>query len=337
LERVLRELNSLLAKETQPSLYQSALLLSWDLIEPALGASREAPVLNLLATLHFHADEDSSPFPERTSIARHWLFEKSTPQLILRLVRCAYQAGQLGRYPLLGEKAAPFLLQSFLDAAPSDKNSYYPLFAEMRLPLHMSLLERLSGIEREVDLKYLLPVLRVCGVDPSLSFQLSPWMAKGSRELKLNLISLIEEIGDPAGGPSLRVALFDDAEEIASLAARVTGKIHFLPATSLLEKVTAIRKKRFGAEEKFLISVCQALGDLAQPSSIPFLMETAKKKSVLERGQTVPLAVRLEAVQALVKINKPEVWTFVKSLMEEKNPSMEETINRIIEERVEKG
>ena len=46
------------------------------------------------------------------------------------------------------------------------------------------------------------------------------------------------------------------------------------------------------------------------------------------------MAVRLEAIQALVKINKPEVWTFVESLSEEKNPALDEAINRLIQERI---
>ena len=333
LRKVLDGLNALLASETQPGIYQSALLLAWDLVEPALEASQETAALNLLSILHFHCEEDSSPFPERPHIARHWVFEKSTPQLAVRLVRCAHAAGQLDRYPLLGEKAAPLLLQAFLEAPAEGKKEYFDLFREMREPLQAFLVQKLPEVRTEEELRVLLPALRACGVDTGLSFQLSPWMSKGNRELKLNLIGLIEEINDPAGGASLRVALFDDSEEIASHAARVLGKIRYTPAASLLPRAFEIRKKRFGQEKAFLTTACRALGDLGHPAAIPFLQEIAKKKTILARGSGYSTADRLEAIQAMVKINRPEVWTFMESLVSEKNPELEDAINKIISDR----
>jgi len=170
-------------------------------------------------------------------------------------------------------------------------------------------------------------------VDVSLSFQLTPWMSKGSREMKLNLIGLVEELHDPEGGSTLRTALFDDSEEIASHAAKALGKILYLPAVSLLQRTLPIRKKRFGQEKAFFSAVCRALGDLGDASALPFLLEIAKKKSLLERGQNYSTPERLEAIQAMVRINKPEVWSFMETLVAEKNPELEEAITRIISER----
>ncbi len=333
LEKALEGLTSALAGETLAGLYQTELLLAWDLVVPALDASKEDPALALLSTLHFHCEEDASPFPERASIARHWLFEKSTPPLTLRLARCAHRAGQLDRYPLLGEVAAPLLLQGFLAASAGEAASYHELFRHLREPLQGALLQRLPELESETEIRQLFPVLKACGVDGAIGFQLSPWMAKGSRELKLDLIRLIEEIQDSAGGTSLRLALFDDSEEVAALAARALGEIRFMPAVSILERAFQVRKKRFGHEKAFLAAMCRTLGDLGQPSCVPFLVEIARKKSLLERGQTYSTAERLEAVQALVKINQPEAWTFMESLVGEKNRELDEALTRLINER----
>ena len=332
LEMVLGRLVTMLSNETSPSQYQSALLLAWDLMGPAMEKGKEQPVLTLLSTLHFHADEPIESFPERARIARHWLFEKSTPELIRKLTGLAYQAGLLKHYPLLGEMAAPVLLQNFFNAQATDRPAYLQLFKEMKEATLTVLTETLAEAQTEEDLAKIIPILRVCGVDAGLSLLLCSWVAKGSRELKLNLIGMIEEMGDPAGGPALRMALFDDSEEIAALAARVVGKIHFAPALPVLLKAAKIREERYGKNETYLVSVCQALGDLGKEESLPFLLDIARKKPLL-RGKTLSLAVRLEAIRAITKINKPEAWHFVESLMEEKNPALQEALDRFIHER----
>jgi hypothetical protein len=293
---------------------------------------QELPVLTLLSTLHFHADEDISTFPERSHIARHWLFERSTPELIRLFTSVAYKAGQLNHFPLLGEMAVPVLLKNYFAAPATEKPGYLQLFAEMKEPARSVLAESLADAKEEAEVRELVPVLRVCGIDPGLSLQLCSWVAKGSQELKLNLIGMIEEMGDPAGGLALRLALFDDSEEIASLAARVIGKIHFTPGLAVLLKAAKIREGRFAGNEKFLTAVCQSLGDLAQESALPFLQEIARKKALL-RGKNYPQPLRLEAIQAITRIDKPEAWHFVESLMEEKNPAFQEALEKIIHER----
>ena len=180
----------------------------------------------------------------------------------------------------------------------------------------------------------MIPILRICGLDAGLSLVLSSWVAKGSRDLKLNLLGLIEELHDPAGGPALRLALFDDEQEIAALAARIIGKIRYAPGSGILMKASKVREGRFPDNEAFLISVCQSLGDLAQPETFTFLEEIARKKPLL-RGKNFSLPVRLEAIQALSRINRPEAWTFLETLMEEKNPVLQETLDRIVQEKVD--
>jgi hypothetical protein len=331
---VLDHLNSLLATETTPGLYQTALLLAWDLMEPAMADGNEQSALTLLSTLHFHADEDIASFPERASIARHWLFERSTPDLIRRFVLCACKAEQLDHFPLLGEMAAPILLDDFFVSSASDKSGYLKLFAGMREPVRSALTERLADSQDEADIHIMIPILRVCGMDPGLSLQLSAWLSKGSRELKLDLLSLIEEVGDPAGGPALRMAVLDDSEEIAAMAARVIGKIHFTAGLRVLLKASKIREGRFSNNDVFLTSVCQSLGDLALPEGLSFLQDIARKKPLL-RGKNFSLPVRLEAIQALTKINQPEVWSFLELLMEEKNPALQERLDKIIHEKIQ--
>jgi HEAT repeat protein len=332
LEKVMEKLNGMLANETFPALYQSALLLAWDLMNPAMEKGQEQTVLTLLATLHFHADEDAAGFPDRSHIARHWLFERSNPELIHRFATLAYKAGQLNHFPLLGEMAAPVLLKHYFTAPSTEKPGYLKIFAEMKESTRSVLAEALAEAQNEEAVQLMIPILRVCGVDTGLSLQLCSWVAKGSRELKLNLIGMIEEMGDPAGGPALRLALFDDAEEIASLSARVIGKIHFTPGIPVLLKAAKIRETRFPVNEVYLISVCQALGDLAQPETLPFLLDIARKRTLL-RGKNFSLPVRLEAIRAITRINQPEAWHFVESLMEEKNPVLQEELEKIIHER----
>ncbi len=334
LQEVLDHLNSLLATETTPGLYQTALLLAWDLMEPAMANGNEQSALTLLSTLHFHADEDIAAFPERAHIARHWLFERSTPDLIRRFVLCACKTEQLDHFPLLGEMAAPILLDDFLVSSASDKSGYLKLFAGMKESVRSALTEWLAYIQDEVEIPQLMPVLRVCGMDPGLSLLLSAWLSRGSRELKLNLLSLIEEVGDPAGGPALRLAVLDDSEEIAAMAARIIGKIHFTAGLRVLLKASKIREGRFSNNDAFLTCVCQSLGDLASPEGLGFLQDIARKKPLL-RGKNFSLPVRLEAIRALTKINQPEVWNFLEALMEEKNPALQETLDKIIHEKIQ--
>jgi hypothetical protein len=334
LQEVLNHLNSLLATETTPGLYQTALLLAWDLMEPALADGNEPSALTLLSTLHFHADEDIAAFPERARIARHWLFERSTPDLIRRFVLCACKTEQMDHFPLLGEMAAPLLLNDFLSSSSPDKSGYLKLFAAMKEPIRSALTERLADIQDEADIHLLIPILRVCGMDPGLSIQLSAWLSRGSRELKLDLLGLIEEVGDPAGGPALRLAVLDDSEEISAMAARVIGKIRFTAGLRVLLKAAKIREGRFSNNDAFLTSVCQSLGDLAVPEGMGFLQDIARKKPLL-RGKNFSLPVRLEAIRALTKINQPEVWSFLEALMEEKNPVLQETLDKIIHEKIQ--
>jgi hypothetical protein len=333
-QKVLEQLNQLLANESIPSLYQTALLLAWDLTEPVLAGGGEQPVLVLLSTLHFHADEETTRFPERLHIARHWLFERSNPDLTRRFVRCAFQAGWLPRFPLLGEIAARPLLEDFFKAQATEKSAYLQLFAEMKEPIRSALAELLADSPGEEGVVQLIPILRVCGMDPALSLQLAAWLSKGSRELKLNLLGVIEEVGDQGAGPALRLAVFDDSEEIAALAARVIGKIGFSRGLPVLLKAVKIREDRFPSNEQFLISVCQSLGDLCAPEGIPFLQDIARKKALL-RGKNYSLPIRLEAIGALTKINQPEVWTFLGSLMEEKNPALQESLDKIIHDKIQ--
>lgn len=331
LGKVLEQLCHLLGAEKNPGVYQSALLSAWDLVEPALETNNESSALSLLSTLHFHADDDepSSQFPERASIARHWLFERSTPQLIRRMAICAYQAGRLDHFPLLGEMAAPLLLEDYQSADSEEKEMLLGLFAEMGDPLRSVLTEKVADLESPEDLRLLMPVLKTAGMDAVLSFQLSPWFSRGDREFKLNLIGLIEQIGNSEGGPALRLALFDDSEEIASEAAKVLGKIGFTPAGPVLIKALKLRQSRGPDHETFSIEVCRALGRLGQAENVPFLEEMAKKKSLF-RGANAPLPVRLAALEALSQINQPSVWEFFESLASEKNPELQEALDKII-------
>ncbi len=334
LEIALERLNALLANESFPGLYQSALLLAWDLTEPALANGNETAVLTLLSTLHFHADEDLTSFPERSRIARHWLFERSTPEMIRRFVRCAHRAGKLNHYPLLGDMAAKILISDYFAASPSEKAGFLPLFSEMRDSITNALAETLPDLKEEEEVRALIPIVRASGLDAALSFQFCPWLGKGSRELKQDLISMIEEVKEPGGGPALRLALFDDSEEIAAMAARVTGKIGFKPALPVLVKAAKIRESHFPNNDLFLASVCQALGDLGGPEAMPILQDIARKKPLL-RGRTCALSVRLAAIQALTRLNKPEAWQFVESLMEEKNPQLQEGLEKILQDKTD--
>jgi hypothetical protein len=329
-DRVMEKLNLLLGAETSPSLYQSALLLAWDLVEPALQTNNESHVLTLLETLHFHADEDSTSFPDRNRIARHWLFERSNPVLVRKLAACAFRGGQLNHFPLLGELAAPLLLQDFVKAPTFEKANILPILTELREPLQSVLAEKLAETSSEEQVKAFIPLLRISGFDPSLGLILAGWLSRGSRELKMNLLGLIEQLKDPVAGLALRFALFDDAEEIAAMAARVAGKIGFKAAVPVLIKAAKIREGRFPDNQEYLKSVCKALGDLGDPVALEFLEDIARKKPLL-RGKTYSLDVRLAAIEALTKLQRPEAWEFVEKLMEEKNPALQEALEKLIQ------
>ncbi len=331
-EKVLDCLNSLLSTETYPGTYQSALLLAWDLIEAAMELGKQQPVLTLLATLHFHADDESNSFPECCQIARHWLFERSTPELIRHLVYCAHEGGKLKHFPLLGDMAAPLLVEDFFQAPFDQKAEFFKLFREMEGSVRSVLAEWLTEPREEDDIRLMIPILHSCGLDPALGLQLSAWIGTGSRELKMNLISLIEELSDPQGGSALRSALLDNSSEIATMAAQVIGKIHFATGIPMLIKAVKLREARFGDDDEFLTAVCQAMGHLGRPEAISFLEDIARKKSIL-MGKDFPIELRLQAIEALGKINNPESWRFLEDLQGDHTPVLRETLEKILAQK----
>ena len=205
------------------------------------------------------------------------------------------------------------------------------VFAAVKDPVRVVLAESLAETQNEAIVRLMLPILRKCGVDSGLSLQLSSWIAKGSRELKLNLLEMIEEMGGISGGPALRMALVDDSEEIAALAARIMGKINFVPGLPVLLKVAKIREKRFSESEEFLTAVCQSLGDLAQTDGISFLKDVAGGKSIPD-GENFSVALKLEAIQALAKIDRPQALQFLESLTEKKDALLREAVEGLVQE-----
>jgi HEAT repeat protein len=201
----------------------------------------------------------------------------------------------------------------------------------MNNPVRSVLAEFLAGTQDETVVRLMIPLLRKYGVDAGLAFQLSYWVSKGSHGLKLSLIEMIDEMNDASGGTVLRMALFDDSEEIAVSAARVTGKIHFLRGLPALLKAAKIRENRFPENEAFLKAVCRSLGELAQPEGSSFLRDIAGGKPLRGSG-TVSLPVRMEAIQALARVSGPENSGFLNGLTKEENPQLREALGKIIEE-----
>jgi hypothetical protein len=331
---VLAGLIQLLGEERVPGHYQSALLLAWDLLEPAMAAGHDSEVLSLLTTLHFHADEDLNDFRERAPIARHWLYERSTPDLTRRFARLAHEGGRLVILPQLAELAAPLLLEDYFRSEPALRDGILAILGEMKEAVRSTLSTWLADAQQEDHLRALLPIIRVCGWDAPLALQVAAWTAKAGQELKLELLGLIEEMADPASGPALRLTVLDDSEEIAAKAAQAMGKIGFVAGFPLLLKAAKLRESRFPNNEAFLSAVCHSAGELRVEGALEFLEEIARKKSML-RGKNYPLPLRLEAIKALSKLDRPEVWTFLESMMEEKNQPLQETLDSIIHERIQ--
>ena len=334
-EKVLDQLNALIAAEVYPGTYQSALLLSWDLVEAALDLNIEQPVLTLLATLHFQADDEVTNFPECSTIARHWLYERSTPELIRRLVNCAYKAGKLHHFPLLGEMAGPILLEDFFEASAEQKADSLNLLFEMRESVCSALVEWLAAAEEE-KVPSIFPILRRCGLDAPLALQLSSWIAKGSPSLKTDLIGIISELNEPIGALALRSALLDQSEEIAVQAVLVIGKIHFTPAASMLLRTIKLRENYPHTTEAFVAAVCQTLGQLGRPESIVFLEDIVKKKSLL-RGKNFSDETRMKAIESLAMIDQPESWRFLHDLRKEDNPALKEILDRLMSAQTRVG
>jgi len=189
-------------------------------------------------------------------------------------------------------------------------------------------------VEDESQMRPLLPVIRAAGLDPSLSMQLSTWMARGSRELKMNIIGTISELGDAAGGPALRMAVLDDDEDVSLAAVEALETIRFTSAGPLLVRAAQIRRKQHPGHERFLAAVCRLLGEWGQPESVPFLMESAQKRSFLSLpGSSPALPVRIAAIHALGQFDSPEVWTFIEKLSQERTPELQEALHEVIERR----
>jgi HEAT repeat protein len=250
--------------------------------------------------------------------------------LVRKLASCAFRAGQLRHFPLLGEMAAPLLLEDYIQAAAAKREELFPVLTELRDSVQSVLAEQLAGMAEEAQVRSLIPLLRVSGFDPSLGLLLAGWLSRGTRELKLELLDLIEEMKDPVSGLALRFALFDDSEEIAARAAGVAGKIGYKAVIPVLVKAAKIREWRFPNNEQYLIAVCRALGDLRDATAMGILEDFARKKPLL-RGKNYPLEVRLAAIEALTRLQKPEAWEFVEKLMEEKNPALQDGLEKLIQ------
>jgi hypothetical protein len=312
---ILDHLTAQLSEETNPGLYQKGLLIAWDLLEPAVEVGLENQVLGLLSTLHLHAEDEAPLFPERPALVRQWIYGKSNPDLVRKLVALAHRRHRLGHYPLLSAIAAPILLEDFYAARPEEVPAYLKTFFEMKEQIQAALTERLSISTEEMEVRLFLMIVHTCGVDPGLSLQISAWVAKGSRDLKESIIHTIEEVGEPGGGPALRLALLDDDEGIASEAARVLAKIGFKPAAPLMIKAVKLRKKYGKPVELFQVEVCKALGIFALSETLPFLKEQTRKKNLFGGGASP--AIREAATRALMHFKQPEVPKFLEWLYQE--------------------
>jgi two-component system cell cycle response regulator len=202
------------------------------------------------------------------------------------------------------------------------------LFRGTKEPIWSVLSEFLGGTQDETIVRLMIPTLRKFGLDEVLSFQVSYWVAKGSRELKMSLIEMIEGMGNTSGGRALRMALFDDSEEIAALAARAMGKINFIAGLPVLIKAAKIRETRFPQNDLFLTAVCRSLGDMGQLGGISFLRGIVDGDP-LQGAEHFSLALKLEAVQALIKINGPETLAYMEGLTGKKDSQLREAIKKM--------
>ncbi len=330
-EKVLDQLNFLIASEVYPGTYQSALLLAWDLVEAAMDLKKEQPVLTLLATLHFQADEDIASFPECSSIARHWLYERSTPELIRRLVDCAHHAGKLNHFPLLGEMAAPLLLEDYFGSTPAQKLEALNLLYEIRESVRSVLVEMLASVEEE-KVWQLLPLLDRCGLDAPLALQLSSWVGKGTPQLKQALLDLFDKIHQSVGGLALRPALLDGSTAIAVKAAGLMGQLQFPGGTAILLKAVQMRAERFPENEDWITAVCFSLGELGQKEAIDFLGQVVTKKA--SKKSVYSSHTRLQALKALAKIHRPEAMRFLQDARKEENAELREAVEKLLQEKI---
>lgn len=329
---LLHRLTELLAIETIASLYQSALLLSFDLIEPALESNGGEEVLALIETLQSHAEEPHGAFSERHHLARHFLQVKATPDLLRRLVETACAKGKLAHYPLLNAAAAPVFWEDFRRSTVSKQSDFLNLFRQMRDAVQSQIVLALGEAEEERQVQACLPVLRAIGVDAATGLVLASWMAKGSRELQFNIMGTLEQSASKEGAVALRPALFEDSEEIAEEAVRLIGKLGYRAGVPLLLHAADLREKHGKLTASFRKTLCEAFAELQDPAAIPFLEETAKKSGWLGR-KTQPLSVRIAAARALVRFSDPAVWKFLEDLSQEKDPEFQAALSDVIAQR----
>ena len=81
------------------------------------------------------------------------------------------------------------------------------LFPGIKEPVHSVLAEFLGGTQDETVVRLMIPTLKKFGLDEILAFQVSYWLTKGSRGLKVDLIEMIEGMGNASGGPILAEGL----------------------------------------------------------------------------------------------------------------------------------
>jgi len=199
-------------------------------------------------------------------------------------------------------------------------------------PVSSILRQFLAETNNETVIRLILPLIRTCEWDEPLLSELCSWMTKGSPELKLNLLGLMENMNHPAGGPVLQTAIFDQSEEIAARAARAIGRIHFTPALKSLLQAAVIWETRAPDSEIFVTAVCQAMGDLAQPEGVSFLQDIVREIP-LRQTKNHSLSVRLAAVKALSQLNEPDTWLFLENLAKDKNSPLQEPLQKLLHER----
>jgi hypothetical protein len=302
---ILKNLIIQLSKETDDSLYQTELLLIWDLLDMAIQFSMSKLIFHLFFTFHSHIENDQPATLERRQMIRVWLLKKLNPILIQKIIFFIQQTRKAIFPPYSNVTSInPFL--PIDDCLSETIISYLNFIPEIRNRISSVLLDMVADVKTEEELLKLFPVFGIFGIDLKLSFQLFPWVAQGSTQLKLNLIQTIEASNDFSSELLLKLLLLDDSEEMVIKAIQAlgyAGREHLLP---LIFKVIAYREHFNRSSELILISTCQMLGDLLYLNAIPFLTNIILKKRIFHYCYST--LVRKSALEALVKINN-RYWT----------------------------
>lgn len=310
--------------------------------------SNLAEFAGLLDGIRAIANSEDPADRERASLAGDWLASAMDPERVQAVLEAAFVADEAVEpaFRILStvEPAAVMpILDRLIALAPSD-----PAWRR-----GLDLLFRLQADGREILEKWSLEhepfqpdeaFLRILDRVP-LSPAMAPVVERAwpalDPETKKRILDLAARWETRAFRGLALEALLDPDLGMARHALKILPKIH-LEGDSLRVVESVEKRSHPGKEEKemFMVVVCKALGQMAEPMSLTALMDWGQSHGLLERHRTKSLPVRMAAVEAMGNFRSRQVETYLEKMVEKEEKDLLDVARESlasVKERLAKG